>query len=697
MAEHRPYRVTNRRAQAQLSKVKVISVASFVTVALAVNWAVTERAAALFGYSPLLGTSLFGRLYVPWQWIAWWSRWHAVPEFAVIWQTCVREAGLFLLVGAAMAVGAVHIARWYFSDETPDLHGSARWANERDIRASGLLAPRLYLPRPRRLTRFLTHAGLLRSPKRRDGIYVGAWRVKGRLHYLRDCGPGHVLVFAPTRSGKGLSVIVPTLLTWRHSALIHDLKDELWPLTAGARKRMGQLCMRFAPSLREQGLARFNPLAEVRLRTPREIRDVHNIVRMISDPYGKGPPSHWDRAGDAALTGFILHQLYERHAPTLAGVEARLSDPEQSIEKTIEELMCAEHDPRTLMGWRDSRGNPTRTHPVVARAMRSLLNKAEKERSAVISQIVELLALYRDPVVAENTAVPDFQITDLMNHRQAVSLYIHVPLADQESLTPLIRLVLSQVLHRLTERLDHRDGRSVPRGKHPLLMAIDEFPTLGRLELFAKSLSLIAGYGIRACLAAQDLTQIYEAYGRNESITSSCDTKVALTPNNIETAEELSKLVGSASVRHAHRTSSANGASISESEVARPLMTPEEVRRLGVDEILVFARGQRPIRAALLRYYEQPYFKRLTTIAAPAVSAKTLAEAPATASPEDAKHSAPVAETPNQVLDGGQARQVAACQRREADETSSQGMRFLKFATETQRSSSAARMNGSTK
>lgn len=695
MAEHRPYRVPNRRAQARLSQVKVGSVASFFTVALAVNWAVTERAAALFGYSPLLGHSVIGHLYAPWGWFAWWARWHAVPGFATVWQTCVRDAGLLLLLAAAMAVSAVHIARWYFSDEAPDLHGSARWANERDIRASGLLAPRLYMSR--RLTRFLTRAGLLKSPRRRDGIYVGAWRVKGRLHYLRDCGPGHVLVFAPTRSGKGLSVIVPTLLTWRHSALIHDLKDELWPLTAGARKRMGQVCMRFAPSLREQGLARFNPLAEVRLRTSREIRDVHNIVRMISDPYGKGPPSHWDRAGDAALTGFILHQLYEGHAPTLAGVEARLSDPGQSIEKTIEELMRAEHDPQGVMGWRDPRGTPTATHPVVARAMRSLLNKAEKERSAVISQIVELLALYRDPIVAANTAVSDFQIADLMNHRQPVSLYIHVPLADQESLTPLTRLVLSQVLHRLTERLDRHDGLSVPSGKHPLLMAIDEFPTLGKLELFAKSLSLIAGYGIRACLAAQDLTQIYEAYGRNESITSSCDTKVALTPNNIETAEELSKLVGSASVRHAHRTSSANGTSVSESEVGRPLMTPEEVRRLGVDEILIFARGQRPVRAALLRYYEQPYFKRLTTITPPAASTRTVAETPATASPEDAKHSAPVAETLNQVAEDGQAREVVACQTCEPAETPNQAMRFLKFATETQRSSSAARMNGSTK
>ena len=622
MAEYRPYRVANRSAKARLAQMKLISVASFATAALFINWWVTQHAARLFGYAPALGPSLIGGLYAPWEWIVWWTRWHEAERLQPMWELCAREAALPLLVAAGLAAGAINFARWWLRDTTPDLHGSARWANAQEVRASGFLAPLQYLPRTVR--RWLVGAGLLKPLKPRDGIYVGAWGVPGKLRYLRDCGPGHVLVFAPTRSGKGLSVIVPTLLTWRHSTLVHDPKDELWPLTAGARKRMGQLCLRFAPALSEPGLARFNPLAEVRLRTPREVSDVHNIVRMVSDPYGKGPPSHWDRAGDAALTGFILHQLYEGRAPTLAGVEARLSDPEQGIQETIEEVMRAEHDPAGGMGWRDSRGNPTRTHQVVARAMRSLLNKAEKERSAVISQIVELLALYRDPAVAANTAVSDFRIEDLINHRRPLSLYIHVPLADQESLTPLIRLVLSQVLHRLTERLDHRDGRAVPSGRHPLLMVVDEFPVLGRLELLARSLSLIAGYGIRACLAAQDLTQIYEAYGHNESITSGCDTKVALTPNNIQTAEELSKLLGPASVRHEHRTRAGGGASVSEPEVSRPLMTPDEVRRLGVDETLIFARGQRPIRAALLRFYEQPYFKRLATIMPPAASDRTI-------------------------------------------------------------------------
>ena len=102
---------------------------------------------------------------------------------------------------------------------------------------------------------------------------------------------------------------------------------------------------------------------------------------------------------------------------------------------------------------------------------------------------------------------------------------------------------------------------------------LDEFPVLGRLEVFAEALSLIAGYGLRACLVAQDLTQIYAAYGRDESITVNCNTRVAFTPNRIETARWISAMAGETTVRHSHRTITNSGTSISEPEIARPMMT----------------------------------------------------------------------------------------------------------------------------
>jgi type IV secretion system protein VirD4 len=177
--------------------------------------------------------------------------------------------------------------------------------------------------------------------------------------------------------------------------------------------------------------------------------------------------------------------------------------------------------------------------------------------------------------------------------------------------------MLSQILHRLTERLEYRDGRAMAGYRHRLLLMIDEFASLGRLDMFADSLALIAGYGIKACLIAQDLSQIHAAYGHDEAITSNCHTRVAFTPNRIETARLLSQMAGEATVRHAHRTFSSTGASLSEPEVARPLVTPDEVTRLGSDEDLIFTSGQPAIRATKIRYYTEPFFKQRAAIQPP--------------------------------------------------------------------------------
>ena len=146
--------------------------------------------------------------------------------------------------------------------------------------------------------------------------------------YLRDCGPGHVLVMAPTRSGKGVGVVVPTLLTWPHSALVHDLKGENWQLTAGARQRMGQICLKFDPTDTTGTSVKYNPLEQVRLRTVHEAEDVQNIVHMIVDPDGKGLNDHWVKTGAALLTGTILHLLYAEPNKTLRGLAGFLSDPQ---------------------------------------------------------------------------------------------------------------------------------------------------------------------------------------------------------------------------------------------------------------------------------------------------------------------------------------------------------------------------------
>ncbi len=603
MAEQRPYRLAGSADSARLTQVKLAVLFLLGPAFIVINWIATQHAARTFGYAPALGAPLCdlpiaGILYRPWDWIVWWARYYSEPSLAPVWERCAGEALIPMAALTAVAIGAISFARRGWLQNASDLHGSARWAGLKDLRA----------------------ARLIDDGRRRAGVYLGRWRAWNRRYHLRDSGPSHVLVFAPTRSGKGVGIVIPTLLTWPHSTIVHDLKGENWALTAGARKRMGHVCLKFAPASPDTDGARFNPLAEVRLRTPHEIRDVRNIAQMIMDPNGKGLPDHWLRAGVEGLTGFLLAQVYEGRNPTLSGIEARLSDPAQPIGETLEQIMRTVHDPEGSMGWMDSQGNRTTTHPVIARAMRSLLDKSENERSGVISEIKGFLELYRDPMIAANTAASDFRIEDLMNHQRPVSLYIVVPLAHKDSLRPLIRLMLSQILHRLTEHLEYRNGRAITRYRRRLLLMIDEFASLGRLDMFADSLSLIAGYGIKACLIAQDLSQIHAAYGHDEAITSNCHTRVAFTPNRIETARLLSQMAGEATVRHLHRTTSSAGESVSEPETARSLLTPDEAMRLGANEGLIFTSGHPTIRAEKIRYYAEPVFKQLATIPPPATS-----------------------------------------------------------------------------
>src|ERR1700677_3849123 len=385
MAEHRPYRVVNAGARARLTQIKLAAVSGFLLMALLINWRVTQLVAQVFGHARPLGPSFLG-LYAPWAWVVWWTRWHRVARFQPIWDFSLREAAYPLFVVTAATAGVIGIARYFLSGSESDLHGSARWAATRDVRAAGLIAPLVYIPKA--LRRLLVRVRLLEPRARRTGIYLGIWRGS----YLRDCGPGHVLVMAPTRSGKGVGIVVPPLLTWPHSTLVHDLKGENWQLTAGARRAMGHICLKFDPTDATGASVKYNPLEQVRLRTVHEAEDVQNIVHMIIDPDGKGLNDHWVKTGAALLTGTILHLLYAEPNKTLRGVAGFLSDPGCTLMETIERMLKTEHDHDGSMSWRDHRGVPTRIHPIVAESMREILSKSDNERPGVFSTVMSFLS-----------------------------------------------------------------------------------------------------------------------------------------------------------------------------------------------------------------------------------------------------------------------------------------------------------------
>ena len=446
-----------------------------------------------------------------------------------------------------------------------ETYGSARWAGKEEVKSAGLLGP--------------------------DGVVLGRYD----SHYLRHDGPEHVLCFAPTRSGKGVGLVVPSLLTWPGSAIVHDIKGENWQLTAGFRARHGRVLL-FDPTNAKSSA--YNPLLEVR-RGEWEVRDVQNIADILVDPEGSlEKRNHWEKTSHALLVGAILHVLYAEADKTLAGVAAFLSDPKRPIESTLAAMMTTAH-----LG-------EAGTHPVIASAARELLNKSDNERSGVLSTAMSFLGLYRDPVVAEVTRRCDWRIGDIVGGKYPTTLYLVVPPSDINRTKPLIRLILNQVGRRLTEDLQAKAGR------HRLLLMLDEFPALGRLDFFESALAFMAGYGLKSFLIAQSLNQIEKAYGANNSILDNCHVRVSFATNDERTAKRVSDALGTATEMKAmknyagHRLSPWLGhLMVSRSETARPLLTPGEVMQLTSTDEIVMVAGTPPIRAKKARYYEDPQFK----------------------------------------------------------------------------------------
>lgn len=585
---------------------------------IALCWGCTAYVAARLSYQEALGEPLLAighwKLYGPMDWVAWYGHWHSLEDPLV--QRAFHIAWRALQVGSALIVAFVlwrnKKGKALLQRQSQSLHGSAHWASRQEVEQTGL-------------------------PGSGSGVYVGAWNdtERGELRYLRHNGPEHIMAFAPTRSGKGVGLVLPTLLSWPHSALIYDIKGENWALTAGWRKREADNhVIKFEPSAVDGSSARFNPLAEVRVGTQREVADVQNIMNMIVDPDGKGLKDHWQKSGHALLVGVTLHVLYAERDKTLHGVISFLSEPSRPFEESMKFILDTDHD-MTGPGWPLADGSPNYCHPVAAAAARDMLNKDDKERSGVLSSAISYLTLFRDPIVARNTAMSDFTVRDLMNDDKPVSLYLVVPPSDKDRLRPLMRLLINQVVRGLTEKMQFQDGRSVAGYKHRLLLMLDEFPSLGKLDVFEESLAFIAGYGLKAYLIIQDISQLWTAYGKEESIFSNCHVRVAFAPNKIETAELLSKMTGTATVVKMNHTMSGSlfgsqsQIQSSTQETQRPLLTADEVMRLPAatkdargnvtepGDMLIFMAGQTPIYGKQILYFLDPVFSARAKVPAP--------------------------------------------------------------------------------
>ncbi len=598
----------------------------------------TQRIAAFFNYHPALG-EVWGVVweipwYAPWSVLAWQEQFGPGDTYGFIEQAITHSQALFLV--PQFIVIAYWMAFMKKLKANANLHGSARWAEEKEIRTMGYFEGK--------------------------GVYVGGWlkkyagvallarTLRGKPDevqlYLRHNGPEHILVFAPTRSGKGVGLILPTLLAWEGSSIVLDIKGENWALTAGWRKSQDQVVLRFDPSDPSGASAAFNPLEELRLDTMMAIPDVQNMAAMLVDPNGKGLEDHWSKAAFAMLAGAILHcAIMVRHSQgntaTLYDLSCMLADESRTIKDLFKEMVETPHAKLLQEIFPGAEGPDfgVKAHIFIASSAREMLNKAENEASGVVSTALTNLALYRDPVVALNTGHCDFRIHDLMNHEKPVNLYLVISPADIDRMRPLLRLMVDMIVRRICAKMEFADGSSKAGYKHRLLLLLDEFTSLGKLPIMEKALAYIAGYGGKVYIIVQDITQLNGVYGKENALMANCHVRIAYAPNTIETAKTLSDMTGKTTVVEekvslsGSRTGHMKNASVNVTETARPLLTPDECMRLPGPEkdsqgrvikpgdMLIFTAGQSPIYGRQILYFFDPVFSARAKVPVPGLNA----------------------------------------------------------------------------
>lgn len=613
----------------------IVLYALYLTTINALN---TQYIAGRLAYHAALGDPLFANIYQPFSWWRW--MWHFYEGAKGLYHSAFV---FFVLAGVLVGTLTLVIAVGFISRSArkiENLHGSAHFATMEEIATTGLMSS--------------------------SGVYCGAVSdpKTGRTLYLRHDGPEHVSALAPTRSGKGVGLVVPTLLSWPASVFVLDRKGENFAMTSGWRREYANnKILRFDPA-NPIGSCSWNALAEIRHHTRFQVSDTQNIALMVVDDDGKGiSGDHFRTAAYELLVGLILHALYKGEqadigrvpclqdcAHMLTGVGC-FAAPETQNDLDSDE---PESDPKALAGlfaeMKDARFEgqgideaDKEAQLVINGVGRRMASTPARELGSIISTANNALSLYRDPIVGENTKHCDFKVADLMDvdpsceHSQPVSLYFITTPRNADRMRPLMRLMLTVMISTLADEMTFDKGRSKTNHEHRLLLMLDEFPTLGKLELFESALAFIAGYGMKAYLISQDIAQLRKHYGPNESITSNCHVRVAYAPNLIETAEWMSRMSGTATISEESVSTSGkrfglllDQVSRSWQNVQRPLMTADEIMRLAgpkkdesgekileAGEMLVFVAGNPVIRGRQILYFLDPIFSKRSMIEPP--------------------------------------------------------------------------------
>lgn len=451
------------------------------------------------------------------------------------------------------------------------IFGDARFATPHEIKKAGLMGEK--------------------------GIIVG--RYLGR--YLMFPGQQHAIISAPTRSGKGVGIVIPNLLNWPESVVVLDIKQENWDITSGYRAAHSQQCFLFNPAATDYRTHRYNPLAYISSDPNFRIDDVQKIANMLF-PDEEGTDVIWTATPRSLFLGIVLMLAETPEKPLTLG---------QVIRETLVDGDGAKYFAR-LVNERAAAGQPY--SPTCVRALNTYVSiSAENTRAGVITSFRSRLELWMNPLVDAATSANDFDLREV--RKKKMSIYLGVTPDNLERMSPLLNLFFQQLIDLNTRELPSQNDQL----KYSCLLLMDEFTAIGKIGVLSKGISYIAGYNLRMLPIIQSPKQLVEVYGEDiaQTFTTNHALNIIYPPkaSETQTAKDISEWLGNQTVKTVSKTRSINifkgdGNTNNTSEQSRALMLPQEITSLGEHKELVIAENIRPILAEKVVYYKDPEFIR---------------------------------------------------------------------------------------
>ncbi len=499
--------------------------------------------------------------------------WHLYADDAALRKKLVASIALSGLGLLVVLPGALFAA----TRPRRPLHGDARFANPGEV----------------------AHAGLLDTAKSSGpSILVGRYRGK----FLALPGQLSVMLSAPTRSGKGVGVVIPNLLNWPDSVVVLDIKGENYDITSGYRAECGQAVYAFSPFDESARSHRWNPLTAVRTSPLHRVGDLLAIGQVFFPNDGSGTSSE-AFFNDQARNLFLGLGLVLLETPELPRTIGELLRQSSGRGRSLKDHLAA------LIDQRRKDGSPLSDE--CADALQRLLSNSENTLTSIVSTLNAPLTIFADAVVDAATSADDFRLEDV--RRRRMSIYVRIPPNRLANARPLLNLFFSQLVSLNTQHLPEQD----PSLKLQCLLVNDEFTAMGRVGVISSAAAFLAGYNLRLLTVVQAMSQLDAVYGDKEARTFATNhgLQILYAPREQRDADEYSAMLGQfterATSRGRSRSFSEHGhssVSRNESEQRRSLLLPQEFKELGSERLVVIFENCKPILGEKIRYHWEKVF-----------------------------------------------------------------------------------------